>query len=260
MLLVIATNNFVKRQSVYYEQPNVKFTNELIVEALVNDGIVDAVKQFSTVENINTEFTTLITNPQLSVNSYNQNDDLKNERIEIEFEMAKLSTDTVKSLHFLFYLQYYIGNEINTQMKTVVYVEIDAPNGANIGYTQMKGELKLVQKNPIAEGTIKRSLYDSTLEDDYFSYGISGILDRYSYRNQTTTFKASPIVTTYGSTTSTKVKLILVVPTVESIWYYTSVLELVKYAWIQYLAIFIPVYYILYILLFGFVVKNNVLQ
>lgn len=260
LILAIATHGFIVRESVYYEQPTVKFTNEMIVEALVNDGTIDSVKQFSTVANINNRFSSVLTAPELSVLSYDANDDRRNEKLDINLKFSKATTDSVKSLHILFYLQYYIGNEVNTQFKTLVYLELNAINGGNIAYAFSKGNLKLQQKNPIAEGTIKRELYSSTLEADYLNYGIDGILDRYNIRNQTTEYDANPIVSTYGATDKTEVQITVVVPSLESVWYFTSILEVVKHAWIEYLAFFIPIFFILYVWLYGFVVKANVLQ
>lgn len=260
LILAIATNNFILNESIYYEQPSVHFTNEFLVEALVNDGTIDSVKQFSTVANINKRFANKLTNPRLSVKAVNINDDLRSDRLDIEFKFFHLNTESIKSMNILFYLQYYVGNEINTQFKTLVYKSLNAASGGNIAFATMKGELNLLQKNPMAEGTIKRELYNSKLEDDYFTYGIRGLLDRYNMRNQTTEYNAEPIISSYGSTTETKVVMSVVVPNYESILYTASVLEIVKYAWIQYLALLIPIYFLLYVWLYGFIVKSNVLD
>jgi hypothetical protein len=250
----------VKRQDVYYEQPTVKFTNEFIVEALINDGAKDVVRQYSTVANINKEYTNKLTNPQLSVKSLDYNGDSRPERIDIDFEFVLATSETVKAVNVLFYLQYYISDEINTQFKTMVYKSINAPNGGNLAYAQMKGDLRLVQKNFLAEGTIMRQLYNSTLESDYDNYGIQGIIDRYNVRNQTTMFDARPSVLSFTTASSTQILMQLEIPTYQAIWYYTSVLEIIKFAWIQYFALLIPIYTILYVWLYGFIVKTNVLK
>lgn len=232
----------------------------MIVEALINDGTKDIVRQYSTVANINNEYKNKLTNPQLSINSLDYNGDQRPERIDIDFEFVYAATETVKAVNVLFYLQYYVSNEINTQFKTMVYKSINAPNGGNLAYAQMNGDLRLVQKNFMAQGTIKRELYSSTLESDYFNYGIQGILDRYNTRNQTTVYDANPSVHSFSSTTSTQILMQVRIPTYQPIMYYTSVLEILKNAWIEYFALLIPIYMILYIWLYGFIVKTNVLK
>ncbi|CAI2377467.1 unnamed protein product [Moneuplotes crassus] len=257
LILAIATNNFIIREKVAYEQPDVKFTNEFIAEALIGT----TVKQYSTVENINKEYSSLIQNPQLTVTPFDRNDDLKAETLTLEFEFFHLSTEQVKGLNLLFYLQYTLGGEINTQFKTLVYKSLTAPLDGGIQYAQMRGDLDLKQKNPVAEGTIKRELYNTTLEDDFNDYGIRGILDLYVSRNQTTEYTAEPIITSMpanAKTTSTKVKMIIDVPLIQPVWHYTSVIQVLKLAWIEFFALFIPIYFILYVWLYGFFVKSNV--
>lgn len=259
-LLAAATNDFLLLESIVYEQPNVKFTNEMIVEVLMNDGTTDKVYQYSTIQNINNKFSNKLTAPRLSVNNIDDNNDYLNENIEIELKFAKTSNDFVKSIHVLFYLQYFLGEEINTQFKTLVYKQIDSANGKNITFARMKGPLVLKQKNPVAPGTMKREVYNSELEDDYLNYGINGIIDLFQMRNQTVKYNAQPLVTTYGITTETKLRMDIQIPTIETVNYASSALQVLKGAWIQYLAFFIPIYVILYVFLYGFVVKSNVLN
>lgn len=259
-VIALYTYDFFKTREVMYIQPDVKFTNEMIVEALINDGTVDKVYQFSTVQNINNRFSNLLTAPRLSVNSKDYNSDLLNDDIEIEFKFTTTSAMTVKSVHILFYLQYYIGDDVNAQMKTLVYKEFDASNGNNLRNVRLKGPLKLYQKNPIAPGTMKRELYNSQLEDDYLQYGIMDILDLYQMRNQTTKLNAQPLISSYGSTTETKITMNIEIPTVESVDYYPSALQVLKRAWVQYLGILIPIYFILYVFIYGNIVKRRFMK
>lgn len=261
-MLAIATYDFVVLEGTYYGQPQVLFTNEMIVEALVEDSTgLDKVYQFSTIQDLQNKFSNKISSPKLSVISIDENNDLRNENIQIEFKFDKsATTDTVKSLHILFYLRYFIADEVNTQLKTLVYLELDAPNGDNLALARMKGPLKLKQKNPIAPGTMKREIYDSALKDDFLQYGIQGIIDLYQLRNQTTVFDAKPLIHSFSSTTETKLSMDIQIPTIENIIYWSSTLQTLKIAWIQYLAFLLPIYFILYIVLYGFVVKSNVLD
>lgn len=258
-----STHRFFVREMVDYVQPEVKFTNEMIVEALTNPGTanaVDVVKQFSTIQDLNDQFPTLLTSPKLSVDSFDENSDLRNENLKIEFKFDHLSDEKIKSLHILFYLQYYIGGDINAQFKTLCYVELNAPTGGSIGGTIMKGPLELKQKSPIATGTIKRSLYATTLEDDYLNYGIQGLLDLYNARNQTTVFDAAPLVHPYGLNTETKIELNLQIPTSQRVLYYASGFQVFKNAWVQYFTLLVPIYYLLYVLIYGYIVKSNILE
>lgn len=234
----------------------------MIVEALINDGKIDSVKQFSTVQNIQNRFASTLPAPQLSVENYDRNGDLRNERILINFDFSHATTETVKSLHILFYLQYYIGNEINTQFKTLVYLSLDASNGDNIETVKSKGRLNLLQKSPIEVGTIKRELYSSTLEDDYFGYGIQGILKMYSTRNLTTEFDAYTAIEPAlpAKSTQTNVELTIDIPMFQKVWYFSTLMQVAKYAWMQYFAFIVPCYFVLYVWIFGRLAKAKSLH
>jgi len=260
LILAFATNNFIVREAVLYGQPDVKFTNEFIAEALLSTGATTSniVKQFSTVANINNKYSNPISNPQLSVNPYDRNGDLKAEKLTLEFEFLHLSTENVKALNILFYLQYTIDGEINTQFKTVVYKSFSAPSNGGIVNVKMRGDLELNQKNPLAVGTIKRELYSTSLEDDFNNYGIPGILDRITLRNQTTVYNAEPIINSFTGGTKTKIVMDINIPLIQETLYFTSVLQMLKLAWIEYFALLIPIYVILYLWIYGFIVKSKV--
>jgi len=49
------------------------------------------------------------------------------------------------------------------------------------------------------------------------------------------------------------------VPKLQEILYIPSVLEVLKQAWVQYIYVLIPVYLLLYVTLFGYVIENKVL-
>lgn len=50
------------------------------------------------------------------------------------------------------------------------------------------------------------------------------------------------------------------IPTREQIKYVPSVLETMKYAWIQYLALFIPIFIVLYYGLLGFTLRAQIFE
>ena len=47
------------------------------------------------------------------------------------------------------------------------------------------------------------------------------------------------------------------IPKMQQIFYIQSVFEAIKYAWMQYFYIFLPIYLILYII-FKFIIENNI--
>mmetsp|Transcript_32339 Transcript_32339/g.23884 ORF Transcript_32339/g.23884 Transcript_32339/m.23884 type:complete len:94 (-) Transcript_32339:12-293(-) len=54
------------------------------------------------------------------------------------------------------------------------------------------------------------------------------------------------------------VEVVMIIPAFQSILYTPLVFEVLKFAWIQYFALFVLVYFILYWGFWGFVVKNRV--
>ena len=60
-------------------------------------------------------------------------------------------------------------------------------------------------------------------------------------------------------TTDGKIKIIMQmnIPKLQEVFYIQSVFEAIKYAWMQYFYIFLPIYLILYII-FKFIIQNNI--
>ena len=53
------------------------------------------------------------------------------------------------------------------------------------------------------------------------------------------------------------IKIEINIPKIQEVFYIESVFEALKYAWMQYFYIFLPIYIALYIL-FKFIIQNNI--
>lgn len=137
-------------------------------------------------------------------------------------------------------------------MQSMCLLDIDTPNGAS--YINTNGNLELRQKSPISSGTIARTLYysdifkNSTLPFDYV-----GTYKEFNQRNLTTVYNFDKFVMPYKSSRETELDISIIIPSYQEVIYISPLLTTLKFAWIQYLSIFIPSVFVCYfILLFIF--------
>jgi hypothetical protein len=81
----------------------------------------------------------------------------------------------------------------------------------------------------------------------------------YAKRNLTTTYSLNgPAIVQYGQSDTLQVEMIVKVPQKQEIKYLTGFWEVIKFAWIQYLLVFVFWYYVLYRGLLGYLAQNKV--
>eukprot|EP00350_Pseudokeronopsis_sp_OXSARD2_P001683 CAMPEP_0170543990 /NCGR_PEP_ID=MMETSP0211-20121228/2917_1 /TAXON_ID=311385 /ORGANISM="Pseudokeronopsis sp., Strain OXSARD2" /LENGTH=198 /DNA_ID=CAMNT_0010847523 /DNA_START=410 /DNA_END=1003 /DNA_ORIENTATION=+ len=161
-------------------------------------------------------------------------------------------------------LDYQTFETVKMQMESLAIVSFstaDAFPDSSISKIKAVGELGLRQLYPIsASKGDTRTLYN----DDFFSYLEFNTLERFIYtyltaRNESTIFDYS-LYPSYGPSTQAyiDVEVVMIVPKHQSIFYTPLVFEVLKFAWIQYFALFVLVYVLIYWGFLGFIVKNKV--
>ena len=140
----------------------------------------------------------------------------------------------------------------------MMYLDIDANNANSI---ILNGELKLKQKSPIAQMSIPKILKDKYLfgVDRESPYDMLALYNKYSNRNVTTKFEGDLFLSPKSNNDNSKVEIILnvYIPKIQDVLYYASFGETIKEAWIQYIYIFIPIYFLVHFIL-GFIIRNRV--
>ena len=174
-ILSFITNNKWLKQKDFFEQPNVHFRNELILEALDDQG--NSVV-FSTVKKIQDGNNEGLLVPVVAVSSKDQNDDGLIDSIQVHIEMK--ASEQVQNVKVIGTFDYGLSKFMDIEMIGMMVVNIDTPNGASRILTE--GELKLVQTEPIRLDSIRRAIYNVNPLDDYLTSSFFDILESYQSR------------------------------------------------------------------------------
>jgi hypothetical protein len=129
-------------------------------------------------------------------------------------------------------------------MTCLAIVDLDLPNGASSVF--IDGVLKLRQRKPLKSSKIVRKVYNESLfsldrpVDGFWTQ----MLRRYLDRNETTFYDYQSFSYAPGDGLSTRINLNLRVPVFQEVAYQPLFLQNLKFAWIQYLSLVIPIWFI----------------
>lgn len=260
-----ASEDFWNFLQTYYEQPIVIYNSNYLIytmEGNIEDSSLTG-KFYSSSPNLNLyypESSNLVTNPSISVGQYDDDNDGKTDRLVAKVSFFSDKRDEFKNVKLLLFLDYGLRDKAKLLMNTMVYVDIDTPNG--VSEITTKGDLILKQKSPIASTSIPSTLYYS---DDIFEVGLYSpydfleVYNKFTNRNYTTSYDYVPFIIPYqgGSSNVITMNIEINIPKLQKVFYYQSVYLNLKEAWIQYLFIFIPIFIGVYYLLL-FILENQV--
>lgn len=201
----------------------------------------------------------LLINPSISVGQYDDDNDGKNDRLVAKISFSSRNSTLFKNVKFLLFLDYGLRDKAKLLMNTMVYVDIDTPNG--VSEITTKGDLILKQTSPIASTSIPSKQYYSTdlFEVDLYSpYDFLEIYNKFTNRNYTTSYEYIPFIVPPNSGSNViTMNIEINIPKLQKVFFYQSVYLNLKEAWIQYLFIFIPIFVGVYYLLL-FILENQV--
>jgi len=251
-LLGFATNKFWIKTNTYYEQPDVEFRNEILITVLQDTEV----KSFSTINLLNEQTSVDLLVPDLKSSSTDSNNDNLNDEIYISAKFPSIPLD-IKNIKIVLGFDYSISDQVKMKMQTGIFLNVNAPAGAS--KVQVYGDLVLKQTNPLAVTSLERDIYDTSVftqfeNSDYFSAFQDNLL-----RNETTSFPHDFMVMPFSSAKFTQIEITVKIPPYQKVLYSPNMLEILKFAWIQYFSLLFPIYLILYTLL-AFVYRNQILE
>ena len=165
-----------KKQNFYFEQPDVEFRNELILEVLYKNG---QSKMFSTVKLINSLSMNEVGVPLVKYTKYDTNANGLIDSMNIHIEFKSKPSD-VKNVKLISTFDYSLKKLLQIEMIGMLYLDIDTPNGASRIIAD--GELEMKQSSPVLIDSVKRTLYNTNPLDDYQSFSLPDILEFYNNR------------------------------------------------------------------------------
>ena len=145
-------------------------------------------------------------------------------------------------------------------MDTAAFIDINTPLGAS--YIKVNGNLNLKQKSPIDRTTFYNEFYyENVLDSDNYKEKINfyDIQNEYYSRNFSTFYDYETFIEPMKNPNVVKLDIDINVPSFQKILYKTPLFTKIKFFWVQYAAVFIPVGCIMYFIM-QFVFRNHIVN
>ena len=277
-----SSEDFWLRLKEYLEQPKVEFFNDYMIystrfrelsqsqETITffyssNKDLNDKYKTLCEIE-INKGMCQLEESLQVTSGSFDEDNDEINDKITITFESSNndiISTENDKNItdiKLIFFLKYLLNKEVKLLMTPMIYVNIPII-GANTKEITLNGDIELVQKSPLVSTTITSQIYnyENVFELDenmYSPFDLLYYFNKYKNLNYTLKYNYEKIEEN-SSDGKLRINIVINIPKLQRVLYIQSVYEAIKYAWMQYFYIFLPIYILLY-LIYKFIIENNI--
>ena len=145
-------------------------------------------------------------------------------------------------------------------MNTSAFIDIDTPLGAS--YIKVIGNLNLNQKSPIDRTTFYNEYYyENILNDSYYGEKINfyEIQSEYYNRNFSTFYDYETFIEPMRNSKIVKLDIDIYVPNFQKILFKAPLFTKIKFFWVQYFAVFIPIGCIIYFIV-QFVFRNHIVS
>jgi hypothetical protein len=164
-------------------------------------------------------------------------------------------------IKLIIFLKYTISKKVKLIMTPMIYIDIPIIDARGKIIT-LNGNLELIQKSPIPSTTITSQShnYAKPFEIQYNDASPFDLLyyyNKYKSQNYTLKYNYEKIVRTNSENENIEIKIDMNIPKMQKILYVESVYEALKYAWMQYFYIFLPIYIFIYVI-FKFIIQNNI--
>ena len=266
LFIAYATEDFWQRVKICQEQPYVKLEKKYFISTLeekyysrfyTSSNLINS--YLSLLEDDDDDY--LLSGVSIGISNIDENGDSFNDKIEIKISF--IPTTTLKNIKMMFFFDYYLIKKARFYTESMMYLDIDTPNDEN--RIILNGELKLKQKSPIAQMSLPRVIKDDYLFgiDRESPYDMLALYNKYSSKNITTKFEGDIFLSRYNvenngnGNNKVDITLNVYIPKSQDVLYYASFAETIKEAWIQYIYLFIPIYFLIHFIL-GFILRNRV--
>ena len=277
LFAAFSSEDFWLRLKEYLEQPKIDFTNDYILYVSTFDSNNNPINTFFDSSNknlndminkignynLNSNLNLISREDKASISKYSYDDDNDgiNDRLIIRYETNKeeiITNNNNIDVKLIFFVNYRLTKEVKLLMTPMIYVDIPIINGAK--EINLSGDLELVQKSPIVSTTVTSQIYNKkkplTVDEKLNSpLDLLNIYNEYKNMNYTLKYNYEKI----EKRTNNKliINIEMNIPKLQRVFYIQSVFEAIKYAWMQYFYIFLPIYIILY-MIYKFIIESNI--
>ncbi|KAG2432865.1 hypothetical protein HXX76_008597 [Chlamydomonas incerta] len=249
LVVAFATGGFWVKLTPDNIQATVSYTQDAI---LIFEGAESGQVAFwSTSPVLNAEFSNLYTAASVQVSSIDVNDDGKADLITFQASMA--NAFPVHSVKALLQFHYSLTGHLQLDMYSFAYLAQTSPAPGAALFTD--GELLLSSMNQLQDRNYNSRYNSPMLNSSTPSYStavqpsvaleMQSILSSYLTRNFTTTYSNNYPVWVSGTGTSFNLQMRIRIPPNQVIFYRPQAIEMLKFGWIQWLATFIVLWYLL---------------
>lgn len=255
LILAYNSEGFWYTQGTYFEQPMVNYRYQSVVELHGVDTSDSSAFSlyYSTSSNLKAAHGASVRAPLLQSATFDHNRDGRADRIDIQLAMPLKPTEQISGMSALFLYDVKLQQRAKVQFDAAAHVSYDS--GAGMSALRVDGDIELRQTWPLqVKGGLKEpygsllpvTLPQGTSEADYST---AAILETMAARNLSTTFAQTYAVAEHalagGAPVNHDVRYFnatvsLRVPE-QQVWYTPGVSEVLKWAWVQYLSLFVVV-------------------
>ena len=274
LFAAISTEDFWLRYKEYVEQPLVDNYNNYML--YISESVNHNTYFYSSNKFLREKFNEICNSYDNSIklnncgllNSFfssattDSNEDGINDKLTLNYEIENVGFTNKIDIKLMFFLKYGLTKKVKLLMTPMVYLNLPVDLSNSSGKTIiLNGNLELIQKSPIASTAVTNRLYYKENpfifeEEQYFYFDLLYYYNKYKSNNYTVKYNYEKIEN-LGEENKINIKIEIIIPKMQQVFYIESVYEALKYAWMQYFYIFLPIYIVLY-MLFKFIIQNNI--
>jgi hypothetical protein len=273
LFAAFSSEDFWLRLKEYLEQPKVEFSNDYMLYLTTFDDSSNPIRTYFDSSdsrllqmlndinnnNINSGIISQEESATITKYSYDDDNDGINDRLILRYETNENNIILYKKdIKLLFFLKYRLTKQVKLLMTPMIYIDI--PISSDGKEINLNGDIELVQKSPIVSTTITSQIYNREKplyvdENLYSPFDMLNLYNEYKELNYTLKYNYEKIEKSADGKLIINIEMHI--PKLQRVFYIQSVFEAIKYAWMQYFYIFLPIYIILYEI-YKFIIESNI--
>ncbi|XP_013388684.1 transmembrane protein 231 [Lingula anatina] len=233
------SQGFWQKSDTYQEQPDVHFKHQVLM--VLETAQESSYIAWSTYQNFNRMQQAHLRVPIVKSREEDSNRDGLYDTLYLTVQVPLLDTEHIHGVKLLLIFDYKLNILSSFQMESMAYIQHDSPrSGAEL---KVIGDLRLVQKDLLLHRGVDNRFNSPVIDDTSIyadAYDLANIFSSYSSRNVTTVLDSSyPVWTTGRGTGQPFVITATIRYPRETLFYIPGFWQLIKWAWVQYVAILI---------------------
>ena len=237
LLVAYRSQGFWKTSNTYMEQPDVKFKKQVLL--VLNKPEPGEFLAWSTYSNLNNLLQSNLRVPSVSSVETDANGDGKFDQLNFTVSVPLTNAESITSFQLVLIFDYKLYRMSTFQMESLAYVTHSSIASGSSFTTY--GDLRMYQKTPLRHRGVDVRFNTSIIDSNSLSisaYDLTNVFRAYSARNITTVLTNQYPVwkSGRGATDPFVIEVIARYPT-ETVVYQPGFWELIKWGWVQYVAI-----------------------